>query len=125
MRRRLVLGLMKTTHALNFFLIGLTMCFSPAYWPAFFINESTGDNTNELWMLTMGLAQMILGAWTIGINVVPRLLYSLGQWDPLAMNFALPDVGWVMPESFYAALQDEDDVSVALSLQQQLQLGRA
>jgi len=38
------------------------------------------------------------------------------------LDFALPDVSWVLPDSFYAGLNDDDAVSVALNLQQQLRL---
>lgn len=116
---------MKTTHAFNFFFIGAVMCFSPAYWPEFFINEVNGNDTSELWVLIMGMTQMAMGAWTMGLNEVPRLLHSLANWEPVPLDFALPDVSWVLPDSFYAGLNEDDAVSVALSLQQQLRLRNA
>ena len=115
---------MKTTHALNFFLVGLSMCISPACWPEYFVGAENGINTSELWLLVMGITQMLMGAWTIGLNEVSRLLNFLVHWEPVLLDFALPDVSWALPESFYAGLADDEDVSVALSLQQQLRLGR-
>ena len=120
-----VLGLMKTTHALNFFLIGLVMCFSPAFWPDYFSGEASRGNASELWVLLMGTTQIALGAWTMCLNEVPRLMRYLAEWEPLTLVFELPDVGWALPESFYAGLNEYDDVRVALSLQQQLRTGLA
>ena len=119
------MGLMKTTHAVNFFLVGLAMCFSPAYWPQQFSVGVDGQANSELWLLVMGVAQMAMGAWTVGLNIVPRLAHVLADWEPISINFELPDVSWALPESFYAALGDEDEISLAISLQQQLRLGRA
>jgi len=116
---------MKTTHALNFFLVGLSMCFSPACWPGYFVGAENGGNASELWLLIMGATQMVMGAWTMGLNLVPRLLHYLSHWEPVLLDFTLPDVGWVPPDSFYAGLNEQDDISVALSLQQQLRLGQA
>lgn len=116
---------MKTTHALNFFLIGLFMCFGPGYWPDFFASGTNGNDASELWLRIMGITQMTMGAWTIGVNEVPRLVHALAQWEPVTLDFALPDVKWALPESFYTGLQDDDDVNVALRLQQQLRLRAA
>lgn len=116
---------MKTTQALNFFLVGLGMCFSPAFWPDYFSGNSDGNNTSELWLLIMGMTQMTLGSWMMGLNEVPRLLHSLAEWEPVTLNFELPDVSWVLPESFYAGLNEDDDVNVALNLQQQLRMRAA
>lgn len=115
---------MKTTHAFNFFFIGAVMCFSPAFWPEFFINEVNGNHSSELWVLIMGVTQMALGAWTMGLNEVPRLLHSLANWEPVRLDFALPDVSWVLTDSFYAGLNEDDAVNVALRIQQQLRMGR-
>ena len=117
--------IMKTTQALNFFLVGLGMCFSPAFWPDYFSGNANGDNTSELWVLSMGMTQMAMGAWLMGLNEVPRLMHAMAEWEPVTLNFELPDVGWALPESFYAGLQDDDDVSTALSLQQQLRMRAA
>lgn len=117
--------IMKTTQALNFFLVGLGMCFSPALWPDYFSGVSDGNNTRELWLLIMGMTQMAMGAWMMGLNEVPRVLHAVTEWEPVPLNFALPDVGWVLPDSFYASLQNDDDVSTALALQQQLRMRAA
>lgn len=116
---------MKTTHALNFFLIGLSMCFSPAYWPELFSRSAVGNDSSELWLLIMGMTQMAMGAWTMGLNLVPRLLHIIAEWEPVTLDFSLPDVTWALPESFYTGLQDDEDIHTALRLQQQLRLGRA
>jgi hypothetical protein len=116
---------MKTTHAFNFFIIGMAMCFSPAFWPEFFSGEVNANDTSEVWMLIMGVIQMSMGAWTMGLNEVPRWLHSLSHWEPVPLDFSLPDVSWVLPDSFYAGLNEDDDVRVALALQQQLRLGQA
>jgi hypothetical protein len=116
---------MKTMHALNFLLIGLVMCFSPALWPEYFSGDAIRGDASALWMLVMGVTQLALGTWTMGRNEVPRLMLYLAEWEPLTFVFELPDVGWALPESFYATLNDDDYVSVALSLQQQLRLGNA
>jgi len=116
---------MKTTHALNFFLVGISMCFGPAYWPDFFAAAANGNDASELWLQTMGITQMAMGVWAMVLNLVPRLVHFLIEWEPVSMVFAPPDVGWALPDSFYAGLQDDEDVGVALSLQQQLRLGHA
>lgn len=117
-----VWGDMKTIQALNFFLIGSVMSFSPAYWPEYFTSEL---NNSELWLLFMGATQMILGGWVMVLNEVPRLLQAVAQWEPVTVNFALPDVGWSLPESFYAGMNSDDDIRVALNLQQQLRMPAA
>ncbi|GEM_PF-1084621 len=117
--------LMKTAHALNFFLVGLAMCFSPAYWPEYFINHPNGSGTSDLWLLTMGVTQMTMGAWTMGLNLVPRLTHFLAEWEPITINYEVPDVSWSLPESFYAGLVDEDEINLAHRRQQQLRIGPA
>ena len=106
-------GVMKTTHAINFFLIGFTMCFSPAYWPEYFSGDAMRGNASELWMLLMGAAQMGLGAGSAAVNVVPRLIHYLADWEPLTLNFVLADVGWALPESFYSGLNEVEEAGVA------------
>ena len=118
------MGWMKTSHALNFFLVGLAMCFSPAFWPHRFIDNSGAGGTSELWLLLMGVAQMVMGVWTMSLNLIPQLTHFLAEWEPITINFDLPDVSWALPESFYAGLADDDDVNLALSIQQQLRMGR-
>jgi len=120
-----VFWVMKTTDAFYFFLVGLGMFFSPAYWPDSFSAAPNGANTSELWLILMGTAQMLLGAWLMGLNVVPRLMHTIAEWEPVPLNFEMVDVGWVLPESFYVALEDADEVSVGLNLQRQLRLGYA
>jgi hypothetical protein len=116
---------MKTTHALNFFFVGLAMCSGPAFWPQQFIGPANGVNTSEIWLLVMGGTQAAMGAWMMAINEVPRLTHLLQDWEPFRMDFALPDVGWTLPESFYAGLKDDEEVGIALLLQEQLRLGRS
>ena len=120
-----VFWVMKTTDAFYFFLVGLAMFFSPAYWPDSFVVLTNGANTSELWLLLMGAAQMTLGAWLMGLNLVPRLMQYVSEWEPVPLNFEMVDVGWVLPESFYLGLEDADEVSVGLNLQRQLRLGYA
>jgi hypothetical protein len=102
---------MKTTHAVNFFLIGRVMCFGPAYWPEYFSGTTAHGNSSEVWSLLMGVLQMALGGWAIGLNEVPRLLRFLAEWEPVTLTFAPADVGWALPESFYAGLNQADEVT--------------
>lgn len=120
-----VFGVMKTTDAFCFFLVGLAMYFSPACWPDSFVAITNGANTSELWLIVMGAAQMTLGAWLMGLNVVPRLMQYVSEWEPVPLNFEMVEVGCVLPESFYLGLEDADEVSVGLNLQRQLRLGYA
>ncbi len=96
------------------------MSFCPAFWPNYI---SVNEGCSELWLLVMGVTQMVLGAWTMGFNEVPRLLHALAAWEPVKLDFELADVRWVLPESFYAGLNDDEDLRVALILQQQLRFG--
>lgn len=114
---------MKTTHALNFFLIGLAMSFSPAYWPEQFAADAGGGETSTIWLLTMGAIQMTLGAVVLSLNGVPRMIQFLSEWEPISLRFELPDVGSALTDSFYARLNDDEEINLALSLQQQLRLG--
>jgi heme A synthase len=116
---------MKTTHALNFFLVGLAMCFGPALWPQEFFDSASRVDASAWWLICMGAVQALLGAWVLGLNGVPRLFQLLAEWEPVKLDFTLPDVGWVLPESFYAGMVDDEEVSIALTLQQQLRLSRA
>ena len=122
---RPVRSFMKITHAINFFLVGFAMCFSPAYWPNHFAEGGSGNENSELWLMMMGAAQMAMGAWTMGLNVVPRLTHFLAEWEPITLKFDLPDVSWALPDSFYSGLNEDDDISLARTLQQQLRLSQA
>ena len=73
----------------------------------------------------MGATQMVMGTCAMVINSVPRLALVLAEWEPIALKFELPDVSWALPESFYAGLGDEDEIGLAMSLQQQLRLRNA
>lgn len=126
MGTKLVCPFMKTTDAFVFFLIGLGMCFGPAVCPDLFSGEINGGGTgSELWLMLMGGIQMLLGAWAMGLNAVPRLMRQIAEWEPVPLNFELVDLGSVLSESFYDGLAEADEVGVALNLQRQLRMGFA
>lgn len=114
---------MKTTQALNFFLVGLGMCFGPALWPQAFARGIV--DTSALWLLVMGTMQAFFGAFMAGVNEVPRLKRWLAEWEPFSLNLKLGDVNWGLPEAFYNRLAAEEEIDVALGLQRQLRLGQA
>jgi hypothetical protein len=115
-----VFGTMKTTDAFNFFLVGLAMCLGPACWPGYFAGAADGGGCGELWLVFMGTMQIILGAWAMGLRLVPQLIRSISEWEPVLLDFELVDIGSVLSESFYRGLDEGDELKVALSLQQQL-----
>lgn len=122
---RLVFSIMKTTDAFIFFLIGLAMCFGPAVWPGLFSGEINRGACSEVWLTLMGVAQMLMGMWAMGLNAVPRVMQYLAEWEPVPLKFELVDIGSVLSESFYMGLDEADEESVAISLQRQLRMGYA
>ena len=122
---RLVLGSMKTIDALNFFLVGLVMFFCPAYWPEEFCATASSESSSELWLLVMGAVQLSVGAWSMAVNIVPRAIRHLAEWEPVMFEFKLMDAGWFIPESLFVGLEEGEEVAVALSLPPQLRLAYA
>lgn len=117
-----VFGSMKTTQAINFFVVGLGMCFGPAFWPQAFARGLV--DASALWLLLVGAMQVLLGAVVLGCNEVPRMVRWLRDWEPVKFDFAPADVRWVLSEAFYSGMQAEEEITVAFTLQKQLRLGQ-
>lgn len=107
---------MTTPHAINFLVVGLGMIAGPALWPQFFAAEHL---RSAIWLVVMGGLQALAGSFTLGLAGI-RFSRQLAQSDPFDFSLTLPDVSWAVPPSFYSLLDDDDEIVVALRLQQQL-----
>ena len=115
--RGYVFPLMKTPHALGFLLTGLAMGSCPAIFPEYFTD---GHARSGIWLMLMGALQASLGLTVFGFTELPRLTGWLAAWEPVDLSLALPDIHWSVPGSVYALLDEAEEVTDALRLQQQL-----
>lgn len=107
---------MTTPHAFNFFVIGLGMIAGPAIWPQYFAADHV---RSAIWLVLMGGLQALAGSFVLGLEGL-RLSRRLAEWQPLDLEFSLPDVRWAVSPSLYSLLEETDEVVVALRLRQQL-----
>ena len=112
---------MTTPHAFTFLLIGLGMIVAPAVGPEYFADRQM---QSAIWLVLMGGLQAVGSTAYLlveGLNEGRRMFALVGE--ALDFNLTLADFRrTVLQPSFYTLLEDYDEVTRALQLQQQLQL---
>jgi len=107
---------MKVFHATHFMLMGMGMLAAPELWPDYF---GTGQGTSVLWLRFMGGLQ-VAGSLLVVAREAWRGLRGLAAWDILDISLKLPEGHGVAPPSIYALLEESEEETRALRLQQQL-----
>ena len=110
---------MTSPHAFTFLFVGLGMVGIPAVEPEHFAGDQM---RSAIWLVFMGAVLALGGAGFLlgeGMNQGRRLFALV--CDALDLDLALADIRrTVLPPSFYALLEEHDEVTLAWQLQRQL-----
>lgn len=110
---------MTPAQACNFLVTGLVMIAGPAVWAEHFGANQMGSAS---WLVLMGGLQAVGGLGFLlvdGLNRLRRVAARIGE--SLETSVSLADLHRAaLPESFYALVEEPEEVALARRLQRQL-----